>query len=130
MHDTEARYLADRIQELGGIMDVKLRLGGKHWIISWTSPTNGKDREKSVATSPSDWRARRNAVADIRRILMEDGDLRRITDEDRQRDEDRRRKVALERTAAALKRDLEEQRLIQARIERRRAALAGVGQLA
>jgi len=47
--------------------------GGKHIRVAWHNP-HGKQRSVTVPFSASDWRAVRNARADVRRLLRQDSD--------------------------------------------------------
>jgi hypothetical protein len=57
-----------------GIRDVERSYGGKHLQLRWRANGHGL-RMYSLALTPSDWRGPRNAAADIRRMLKEDGML-------------------------------------------------------
>lgn len=54
----------------------KLRWRGKHPQIVWWSH-NGVERAYTISARPSDQRGRQNSYAAVRRILVDDGDLKR-----------------------------------------------------
>ena len=56
------------------IRDIERSYGGKHLQLRWRANGHGL-RLYSLALTPSDWRGPRNVVADIRRVLREDGML-------------------------------------------------------
>lgn len=108
-----AREMADRIEQRSKVKRVLIDFNHKHPQIIWRSPTSGRDRFHACSATPSDHHTYQNAWHQIRRMLLEDGDLLNPTAEDLAKieaEKEKRRQEAIARRAQELKIKFEEAR--------------------
>jgi hypothetical protein len=66
--------ITNELRHAGVVFEIDFTRGS-HYRIRWRSP-DGLKRTLTALCSSSDWRARRNARADARRLLRADGLIR------------------------------------------------------
>jgi hypothetical protein len=52
-------------------LEATIEHGGRHPRVIWTDPIDGQLRKLVIPGTPSDWRAPRNAVCGLRRLLKQ-----------------------------------------------------------
>lgn len=71
MNHRDKRSLLDELSNWQGIKDYRFETGGKHR--KFVIETNSGSRFITLSVSPSDGRAARNRITDLRKILRELG---------------------------------------------------------